>query len=145
MVFAIPSLVKTLQAHRRSQSIHEVGYVYVERGLIGETLTSPITPNTECFTPQPNNNSTHRKKQTITQFDENGARIKRSYKRKTATPTISVGLQLQQSELKDNDRNLTANASNHKKYSDTEAENSQVSIPLCYSFVLFFRLLITTT
>ena len=63
MVFAIPSLIKTLVAHRKAKTIHKVGYV--EPGLINEPTASPRNPDTE-YSLHPQN--IHGKKQTSPQF-----------------------------------------------------------------------------
>ena len=129
MVFAIPSLIKTLVAHRKAKTIHKVGYV--EPGLINEPTASPRNPDTE-YSLHPQN--IHGKKQTSPQFDENGNRIKRTYKRKTAIPQISTGLQ--SNEPKDNDLN-------RKRSPGTEAESPQVSRPttmlqFCIIFQIYY-------
>ena len=135
MVFAIPSLIKTLVAHRKAKTIHKVGYV--EPGLIDEPTASPRNPDTEySLHPQPTNSNVniHGKKQASPQFDENGNRIKRTYKRKTTIPQISTGLP--SNEPRDNELN-------RKRSPGTEAESPQVSRPttmlqFCIIFQIYY-------
>jgi hypothetical protein len=127
--------IKTLVTHWKAKTIHKVGYV--EPGLINEPTASPRNPNTEySLHPQPTNSNVHihGKKQASPQFDENGNRIKRTYKRKTTIPQISTGLQ--SNEPRDNDLN-------RKRSPGTEAESPQVRRPttmlqFCIIFQIYY-------
>ena len=70
MVFAIPALIKTLLAHWKTKTIHEVGYVEPE--LIDKPTAFPRNPDTEYLLHPKPTNSNNLKKQASPQFDENG-------------------------------------------------------------------------
>ena len=125
LVFAIPSLVKLIQA--RNKPIYAVDYI--EPASIEEPLSPDAQYNNKPpsqKSPPTSSTKPNQQSSTTTPTEENNQRIKRTYnKRKSTLPNISTGLSAE-NLISHNITHPPNTPATQKKPSDTDAEISQV-------------------